>query len=380
MSPPPAGRIRVGVNLLWLLPGAAGGAERYAVRLLRALTDEASDDVDVTILCNRRFPPAHADLTARAATSVAPIDGGSRAVRIAAESTWLAREASRRDLHLIHHPNDVLPWFRTRPSALTIHDLRSMAGDEVLGRPHAAYLRARVPSSARAAAVVMTPSEYVRQQVLRRFRLDPARVIVVSAPVFPGDAPDTNGSGPPPVPGRYFVYPAVTDRHKNHPILIEAFARVAATDPDVRLVLTAVPGNAEPEVEASIRRLDLGDRVRRMGMVTDRDLERLLAGAAGLVYPSRFEGYGLPLAEAMALGCPVIASSATALPEVVGDAGLVIDPDDVAGWAAAMLRLLDDETLRSRLVAAGRERVRSLSPAESARRLVAAYRLALEPA
>jgi glycosyltransferase involved in cell wall biosynthesis len=379
MSSPRAGRIRVGVNLLWLLPGAAGGAERYAVRLLRALTDEASDDVDVTILCNRRFPPAHGDLTARAATAVAPIDGGSRAVRIAAESTWLAREASRRDLQLIHHPNDVLPWVRTRPSALTIHDLRSMAGDEVLGGPHAAYLRVRVPSSARAAAVVMTPSEYVRRQVLRRFRLDPARVIVVSAPVFPGEAPDTNGSGPPPVPGRYFVYPAVTDRHKNHPILIEAFARVAATDPDVRLVLTAVPGNAEPEVEASIRRLDLGDRVRRMGMVTDRDLDRLLASAVGLVYPSRFEGYGLPLAEAMALGCPVIASSATALPEVVGDAALVIGPDDVAGWTDAMLRLLDDETLRSRLVAAGRERVRSLSPAESARRLVAAYQLALEP-
>jgi glycosyltransferase involved in cell wall biosynthesis len=378
MSRPHAGRIRVGVNLLWLLPGAAGGAERYAVRLLRALADEAHDDVDVTILCNRRFPSAHGDLTARVATAVAPIDGGSRAVRIAAESTWLAREGSRRDLRLIHHPNDVLPWFRTRPSALTIHDLRSLAGAEILGRSHAAYLRARVPPSARAAAVVMTPSEYVRQQVLHRFQLDPARVIVVSAPVFPGDAPDTNGSGPP-VAGRYFVYPAVTDRHKNHPILIEAFARVVATDPDVRLVLTAVPGNAEPEVEASIRRLDLGDRVRRMGMVTDRDLDRLLAGAVGLVYPSRYEGYGLPLAEAMALGCPVIASSATALPEVVGDAGLVIGPDDVAGWTAAMLRLLDDQTLRARLVAAGRERVRSLSPEESARRLVDAYRLALGP-
>jgi glycosyltransferase involved in cell wall biosynthesis len=379
MSGRHAGRMRVGVNLLWLLPGAAGGAERYAVRLLRALVDEARDDVDVTILCNRRFPLAHGDLAARATTAVAPINGGSRALRIAAESTWLAREASRRDLRLIHHLNDVLPWFRTRPSALTIHDLRSMAGNEVLTGPHAGYLRARVPSSARAAAVVMTPSAYVRQQVLERFQLDPARVLVVSAPVFPGDAPDTNGSGPPPVAGRYFVYPAVTDRHKNHPVLMEAFARVAATDPDVRLVLTATAGNAEPEVEASIRRLDLGDRIRRMGMVTDRDLDRLLAGAVGLVYPSRYEGYGLPLAEAMALGCPVIASSATALPEVVGDAGLVIGPDDVRGWTAAMLRLLDDETLRSRLAAAGRKRVRSLSPAESARRLVTAYRLALEP-
>ena len=370
-------RIRVGMNLLWLLPGVAGGAERYAIRLLRALADEARDDVDVTILCNRRFPAAHGELTARYSTAVAPIDGTSRALRIAMESTWLAREASRRDLRLIHHPNDVIPWFRTRPSALTIHDLRAMAGGQVLTRSHAAYLRARVPSSARAAAVVMTPSDHVRQQVLDRFGLDPARVLVVSAPVLPG--PDhANSSDPPPVAGRYFVYPAATHRHKNHAVLLEAFAGVAGDDPDVRLVLTAVPGNGETEVETSIRRLGLGDRVRRLGRISDGDLDRLLAGAVGLVYPSRYEGYGLPLTEAMAVGCPVIASSATALPEVVGDAGLLVDPDDVAGWTDAMLRLLDDGTLRARLIAAGRERTRGLTPNETARRLVAAYRLAID--
>jgi glycosyltransferase involved in cell wall biosynthesis len=145
-------------------------------------------------------------------------------------------------------------------------------------------------------------------------------------------------------------------------------------------VLTAVAGNGETEVETSIRRLGLGDRVRRLGRISDGDLDRLLAGAVGLVYPSRYEGYGLPLAEAMAVGCPVIASSATALPEVVGDAGLLVDPDDVAGWTDAMLRLLDDGTLRARLIAAGRERTRGLTPNETARRLVAAYRLAIDEA
>ncbi len=376
MSSSRPGRMRVGMNLLWLLPGVAGGAERYATRLLQALADEARDEVEVTIFCNRRFPAAHDDLTARLSTAVAPIDGRSRTVRIAMESSWLAREAARRDLELIHHPNDVIPWFHTRPSALTIHDLRSMAGGEVLSRSHAAYLRARVPASARRAAVVMTPSDYVRRQVLERFRLDPTRVLVVSAPMFPGPQPHSNGSGPSPMTGRYFVYPAVTDRHKNHAILLEAFARVATKDPEVRLVLTAIPGNDETEVEASIRRLGLGGHVQRLGRIPDGDLDRLLAGAVGLVYPSRYEGYGLPLAEAMGVGCPVIASSATALPEVIGDAGLVVGPDDVAGWTDAMLRLLGDEALRSRLVVAGRERVRSLSSAETAHRLVAAYRLA----
>jgi len=97
-----------------------------------------------------------------------------------------------------------------------------------------------------------------------------------------------------------------------------------------------------------------------------------------LVYPSTYEGFGLPLAEAMAVGCPVIASNRTALPEVLGDAGIILDPDDVDGWADAMLRLLADEGLRAELIAAGRERVRSFSSEEAARGQVAAYRLALE--
>src|SRR5204863_9206932 len=109
-------------------------AGRYQIRPLRARACEADHDVDVTIFCNRRFPAAHHELTARYPTAVAKIDGASRALRIAMESTWLARESSRRDLQLIHHPNDVIPWLRTRPSALTIHDLRSMAGGQVLSR------------------------------------------------------------------------------------------------------------------------------------------------------------------------------------------------------------------------------------------------------
>jgi alpha-1,3-rhamnosyl/mannosyltransferase len=96
------------------------------------------------------------------------------------------------------------------------------------------------------------------------------------------------------------------------------------------------------------------------------------------VYPSIYEGFGLALTEAMAMGCPLIASDRTALPEVVGDAGILLDPDDVEGWADAMLRLLGDVSLRAQLIASGRERVRSLSPEEAARRQVEVYRLALE--
>ena len=108
------------------------------------------------------------------------------------------------------------------------------------------------------------------------------------------------------------------------------------------------------------------------------ELEALFHRAVAMVYPSTYEGFGLPLAEAMAVGCPIIASDRSALPEVLGEAGILLEPDDVDGWAEAMRRLLDDEDLRADLIAGGRERARTLSPEEAARRQVAAYRLALE--
>jgi hypothetical protein len=174
---------RVGVNLLWLVPGAAGGAEEYALRLLRAMANVASDEVDLTILCNRRFPGAHPDLVDRFPTLVAPIDGASRLVRIAAESTWLPAVASRAEFRLVHHLNTVVPWMRNRPSVLTIHDLRPIELPNTIGRIQGNYLRMRLPPAARSTGVITTPSRFVRETVIRRLGADPERVLVVSAPL-----------------------------------------------------------------------------------------------------------------------------------------------------------------------------------------------------
>ncbi len=374
----PVTKLRVGANLLWLMPEVAGGAEEFTVRTLRALGQEAADELELTIFCNRRFPAAHPDLAARFATAVAPVDGGSRVVRIAIESTWLPREAVRRELNLVHHFNNVIPWVRQRPSVLTIHDLRPLEMPQTLGRGHRAYLRWRLHPSVRDSAVVTTPSAFVRDTVINLLGAEPSRVLVVSAPLFLSDEP----TGADPAGGQFdlpfFLYPAATNHHKNHLILLQAFAEVAAARPHTALILTGAAGAAEPDVVAWISRLDLGGRVRRLGRVPTPRLDQLLRLATGLVYPSRYEGFGLPLAEAMAVGCPVIASDAAALPEVMGEAGVRVDPDDVHGWAEAMLRLLDDDAFRATLIAAGRKRVRSLTPAETANRLLVAYRLAAE--
>ncbi len=364
---------RIGINLMWLLPEAAGGAEEYAIRLLRALDEVTSDVVDITLLCNRRFPRAHPELAERFRTAIAPIDG-SRAARIVAESTWLPREAAKARVHLVHHLNNVVPWLRNRPSVLTIHDLRPIELPETLGRMQGAYLRARFGPSIRQASVITTPSAFVRGTVIELLGADPDRVHVVSAPLF---APAQTGSAVSSV-GRSFVYPAITHPHKNHRMLLAAFAKVVAAHDDATLVLTGAAGTAEGTVARATEELGLTRNVRRLGRVSAEELDGLFRESAALVYPSTYEGFGLPLAEAMALGCPVIASDRTALPEVLGGAGILVAPDDVNGWAEAMRRLLDDETLHAELGAAGRQRARSFSPEEAARRQVAAYRLALE--
>lgn len=368
---------RIGINLLWLLPGAAGGAEEYAIRLLRALGDVTEDVLDITLLGNRMFPAAHPELAERFATAIAPIDGGSRVARIVAESTWLPREAAKARLHLVHHLNNVVPWLRNRPSVLTIHDLRPIVLPETLGWAHGAYLRARLGPSVRAASVIATPSAFVRETVIELLGADADRVQVVSAPLF-STSSTSAGSVAPPDEGRSFLYPAITNPHKNHRTLLEAFAKVVAVHDDVRLVLTGAAGTAEGAAAAAIDELGLTRNVRRLGRVPPEELEARYREAVAVVYPSTYEGFGLPLAEAMSVGCPVIASDRTALPEVLGEAGILLEPHDVDGWAEAMLRLLGDEGLRTKMIAAGRERARSLSSEEAARRQVAAYRLALE--
>jgi alpha-1,3-rhamnosyl/mannosyltransferase len=372
--------IRVGVNLLYLKPGRVGGSEEYLLRLVHALEDEAADDVDLTLFVNRRFRVAHPDVARAHRLVEAPISGDWPPLRIAAESTWLARQAARRPLDLVHHVANTIPQVRTRRAVVSIHDLQPIVRPHDMGRMKRAYLRRRLAPAARRSAVVATLSDYVRGLVIERFAVDPDRVVVVPAPVSTGrPAPlgQATGAGAD-IDGPFFVYAAITHPHKNHLTLVRALARLSESRPEVSLVLTGGAGEREGRLREEIARLGVGDRVRRLGRIPRPDLDALLGRAVALTFPSRHEGYGLPVAEAMALGCPVIASDVTALPEVVGEAGILVDPDDPEAWAAAMMDLLDDGPRRAALAEAGRRRVESLTPAHTARRMVDAYRRASE--
>ena len=226
----------------------------------------------------------------------------------------------------------------------------------------------------------MTLTEFTRQDMVRRLSVEPGRVVVVPPgfdlpPVRP--TADWNGNvreiyelGDRP----YFLFPAKTWPHKNHETLLRAFARLHAHRQAPLLVLTGGEDQTEEQVRRLIFELGLSSAVRRTGRVPAEHVDALYRGAAALTFPSRYEGFGLPVLEAMSRGCPIIAAAATALPEVVDDAGLLVSPSDVEEWTTAMERLLDDEDLRNRLIDAGYRRADDYNWGESAAVLADVYR------
>jgi glycosyltransferase involved in cell wall biosynthesis len=362
-----------GVNLLWCVPGDVGGSEQYLVRQLLGLASQPSP-FEPTLYCLPSFVDAHPELAALYPMVTATISGTSRPRRVLAEHTWLRRRTGGADV--VHHGGGTTPTVGRRPIVLTIHDLQYLTHPEYLTPTKRRYLERTIPRSVDRAAVVAVPTEYVRATVVDAYGTDPDRVVVVPHGVessLGADAPSALelrhvyglGSGP------MIVYPAITHPHKNHRFLLELMAR-HWTDPELRLVMLGGRGAAEAQVQADIVRLGLERRVVRPGRVPDAHRDGLVAAADALVFPSEYEGFGAPAAEAMALGTPVICSDQPALAEVVGDAGLVL-PLDVDSWADA----LDVVAARSsEMSAAGRRRVGAFTTERSGAALAGAYDLA----
>jgi glycosyltransferase involved in cell wall biosynthesis len=368
--------MRVGCNLLWLVPGTVGGSETAIVSLLREIGDHQPDDVELSLYVLDAFAATYPDLVDRFPTRAVPLTGRLKPLRVAAENTWLASQARRDALDLVHHLHGVLPLMGHSPGVLTLHDLQPFDMPDNFHPVKRAYMQRSIPRSVRKARLVITPSEFVRRGVIDRFDVAPDRVRAVawgvegpSAAVTVGEVQARYG-----LPRRWFVNNAVTWPHKNHDMLIRAFATVAAQEHDVMLVLTGGEAQAEQRIRAQINSGGLRGRVRRTGRIRRDDMLAIVRGAVALTFPSRYEGFGLPVLEAMSLGTPVLAGDAASLPEVVDRAGKLLDPDDANAWSDAMLELLHDGDERERLTAAGLQRARAFSWTTTARDTLAAYR------
>lgn len=375
---------RIGVNLLWLVPGVVGGSEEYTTRLLRGLAADMPGDLHLTLFALEPFAEAHPDLVATYPTVTTGLDGHNKVERVGVEATWLARQASRRNIDLLHHAGGVIPpgpAIARIPAALTIHDLQPLVMPQNFSSVKRRWLSTMLPRSARKAAMVFTPSDFTSTSVVEELGVARTRVRTVPHGIEP----------PTPVPAaeiervraRYrlgdqvILYPAITYPHKDHVTLVRAFARLAAARPDATLVLPGGSGSAEADVVAAIRASGVGDQIRRTGRVPWPDLAALYGCATVVAVPSRFEGFGAPALEAMAAGVPVVVADTTALPWVVGDAGLKFRPGDVHQLAGELARVLDQPAAHDTLAAAGRVRASRFTWDRSAAELVAGYRAAI---
>lgn len=361
--------IDVAVNLLWLAPGRVGGSEHYLVRQLAGLPDDAG--IAPRLLTQRAFVDAHPDLAARYPTVVQPVDRDWRGLRMLAEHTWLTARTRRADL--VHHGGGTVPIGAPRPVLLTVHDLQYLALPHNFSSARLAYLRAMMPRSVRRARVIATPSEFVRGTVIDAFGVEPERVVVVPHGVPAADLPEDRVTAARARFGLdrcdYLVYPAITHPHKGHRVLIDMIAEL-----DLTLVLIGGAGAAEGALAAAIAESPAHERIVRLGRVAEDDRDALVAGAAALVFPSEYEGFGAPLVEAMEVGTPVVCGSHPAIREVVGEAAVIVTERTGPAWAAAVREALDR---RDELVAAGRIRRSRFTLEQAGAALASAYRQAV---
>jgi glycosyltransferase involved in cell wall biosynthesis len=249
-----------------------------------------------------------------------------------------------------------------RPQISTHHDITWIRHPESFGRRFRAVYSLVVPRLIAHSDALLTVSEFSRGEIAGHFDVDPRRFTVIANGVddrfHPGDSPADRP---------YLLAVSSPNAHKNFGRMLAAFERFAATHPEVELRVVGSQTNSF----AKQRYDDSPARVRFLGRVDDEELASLYRGALAFVFPSLYEGFGIPPLEAQQCGCPVIAARAASLPEVLGSSAVYVDPHDDEDLAAAMSRVVDDPTLRASLISAGRDNAARFSWRTSAQRVSA---------
>ncbi len=268
---------------------------------------------------------------------------------------------------VVHGTNFVVPPTRRAARLVTVHDLTPVLFPELCNPTSLRYPRL-IRRAIDQGASVHTVSQAMADEVMAHFQVDPDRVHVIYNGLTPLSAPLRRSESEPP----YILALGTVEPRKGLPDLVAAFDRVADSDPDLRLKIVGPPGWGEDDLAASMRSARHAARIHRLGWTDDRST--LIAGARVLAYPSLYEGFGLPPLEAMSLGVPVVATTAGAIPEVVGDAAMLVAPHDRPALAEALVAAVEDEPARQRLIAAGAARVRLFSWQRAGTELAALYR------
>jgi len=372
--------VNVGLNLIYLVPGETGGMETYARELIPALVRERPD-LKITSFINREAReggPGPWDDLGRVV--VVPVRARRRVEWVRGEQLLLPRLATRAGVDLVHSLASTAPvWGRFR-RVVTILDLIYRIYPEAHTGLRSRAMSVLVPSAARRSHRIIAPSSSTRNDLVSLLKIAPEKIDV--APLGVGTAL-TSPSSEAELRARHqlgrrpVVFTASAKRaHKNLMRLIDALSLI----PSERRPVLVLPGYATDH-EAALRehaeRLDVIDDTRFLGWISPADLEGFYGLASCFVFPSLYEGVGLPVLEAMARGLPVASSDRGALAEVAGTAARTFDPERPQAIAAAIEDLLSDLALAERLRAAGFEQARRFTWSATARATARSYELAL---
>ena len=332
-----------------------GGISRYTIHLIQALAE-----IDL----ENRYTIFHSRKDGRSYLPFSP-NFQRRNLWTPAHQRWerplLAAELGRNQLDVFHSPDFIPPAGGAKRTIITVHDLNFIFYPEFLTAESLRYYRDQIGWAVAKADHISVDSEATRQDVIERLHVSPEKISTIhlaANPLYerPFSQTDINATlSQHNLPRGFVLAVGTLEPRKNLPMLIRAYEQmVAETAVDVPLILVGGKGWIYDEIFATIDELGLRDSVRHLSGIFDEQLAHLYHAAGVLVTPSKYEGFGLPALEAMHCDCPVIVSNTGSLPEVAGEAGILLDPDDESAWAEAMARVLTDSAQRDEMVENGR--------------------------
>jgi len=376
--------MKIAINLLPVVPGRAGGQEVYARGIVQGLLELDDLRHEVVLLTNQFNHDSWTEAPGITRHMV-QVAGGGTFGRVWTEQRGLPRVLTTLGIDVVHSLAGAAVLMANCPNVVTIHDLLYLHDVTPFSAAQLWYRRLLVPHSARLAAHVVADSEFTRRDLIDRLHVPAAKVSTVPLGVgawFRRLARAT-ATGARWVAQRdryrirepFLFYVGTLSSHKNIEGLLRAVGRAASRGVHFDVVL-AGPGQT-PERIAQLRRVadeaGVAERLRPVGYVDVEDLVLFFNNAALHVLPSRFEGFGLTVIEAFACGCPVVASRRASIPELAGDAALLVDPDDIPAMADAICRIAQDAQLAARLRAAGLRRATRWTWMAAAQQLVEIY-------
>lgn len=359
------------------LPQQPVGAGNYIIQLIRAFA-RGSSQAEFTIFTQRHGLPL-LGVSERPGFRLVTLPDQTPALRLMWEQTTFPILAARHKLDLLHSLHYTLPLAYPGRRVVTFHDLTFFLFPQLHTLPKRYFFRLFIHLSRRRATAIIADSESTRQDAIRLAKVPPGKIRAILLGVTPDFHPENDPALLRAVrqkyslPERFLLFVGLLEPRKNLPALLQAFASLPPQQPEVRLVIVGRQGWMYDQTLRLVQELGIADKVHFTGYVDQPDLPRVYNLAQMAVYPSTYEGFGFPVLEAMACGTPVITTDVSSMPEITGEAGVLVPPGNIPALAQAIQRLLSDPLERQHRAALGIARAANFTWERTAIQTLAVY-------